>query len=77
MTRSRNDHRGHEPADPSRILASIGLVPYDWRVDTDTIVWGANAAEVLQVRDIAALGSRAAAMRASSIRPIRRRAMTP
>ncbi len=58
MTRSRNDHAAAaEPADPNRILASIGLVPYDWRVDTDTIVWGANAAEVLQVRDIAALGS--------------------
>jgi diguanylate cyclase (GGDEF)-like protein len=58
VTRSRNDHADTaQPADPNRILASIGLVPYDWRVDTDTIVWGANAAEVLQVRDIAALGS--------------------
>jgi diguanylate cyclase (GGDEF)-like protein len=39
-------------ADPSGILASIGLVPYDWRIDTDTLSWGANAAEVLQVGDL-------------------------
>jgi len=58
VTRSRNDDAATaQPADPSRILASIGLVPYDWRVDTDTIVWGANAAEVLQLRDIAALAT--------------------
>ena len=59
MTRSRNpdDAATAQPADPSRILASIGIVPYDWRVDTDAIVWGANAAEVLQVRDIAALAT--------------------
>ena len=57
MTRSRNDDAAAQPADPSRILTSIGLVPYDWRVDTDTIVWGATAAEVLQVRDIAALAT--------------------
>jgi diguanylate cyclase (GGDEF)-like protein len=27
-------------------------VPYDWRVETDTLTWGANAAEVLQIADI-------------------------
>ncbi len=58
MTRSRNDDAATaQPADPGRILASIGLVPYDWRIDTDTIIWGANTAEVLQVRDIAALAT--------------------
>jgi diguanylate cyclase (GGDEF)-like protein len=40
------------PADPSGILTSIGLVPYDWRIETDTLTWGANAAEVLQIADI-------------------------
>src|SRR4051812_42734671 len=44
-------------ADPNGILASIGLVPYDWRIDTDTLTWGANAAEVLQVRDLARIAS--------------------
>jgi diguanylate cyclase (GGDEF)-like protein len=48
---------GDQPSDPSRILSSIGLVPYDWRIDTDTIAWGANAAEVLQVRDMAAIAT--------------------
>jgi diguanylate cyclase (GGDEF)-like protein len=46
-----------EPSDPSRILASIGLVPYDWRIDTDTIAWGANVADVLQVRDVARIAT--------------------
>ena len=44
-------------ADPHGILASIGLVPYDWRIDTDTLTWGANAAEVLQVRDLARIAT--------------------
>src|SRR5947209_2107397 len=44
-------------ADPSDILASIGLVPYDWRIDTDTLTWGANAAEVLQVSDLAQIAT--------------------
>jgi len=44
-------------ADPNGILASIGLVPYDWRIDTDTLTWGANAAEVLQVRDVARMAT--------------------
>jgi diguanylate cyclase (GGDEF)-like protein len=44
-------------ADPNGILASIGLVPYEWRIDTDTLSWGANAAEVLQVRDVARIAT--------------------
>ena len=24
-------------------------MPYEWRIDTDALTWGANAAEVLQV----------------------------
>ena len=38
-------------ADLRGILASIGLVPYDWRIDTDTLIWGANVADVLRVAD--------------------------
>jgi len=54
VTRARNfgDRSAAQPDDPNKILASIGLVPYDWRIDTDAIAWGANASEVLQVRDI-------------------------
>jgi len=56
------DARKHQPAagpsaDPSGILASIGLVPYDWRIDTDTLSWGANAADVLQVPDAAQIAT--------------------
>jgi diguanylate cyclase (GGDEF)-like protein len=46
-----------QPSDPTRILASIGLVPYDWRIDNDTIVWGANAPDVLQARAIDAIAT--------------------
>jgi diguanylate cyclase (GGDEF)-like protein len=37
----------------SAILASIGDVAYEWRLDTDALTWSANAAAVLGVRDIA------------------------
>ena len=52
VTRTRTpDAIAATPGDPNSILASIGLVPYDWRIDVDTLVWGANAADVLQVRE--------------------------
>ena len=41
----------------SQILASIGEVAYDWRIDTDELLWSSNAAEVLLIRDIAAVSS--------------------
>jgi hypothetical protein len=49
--------QGARPGDPSAILSSIGLVPYDWRIDSDTLIWGANAAEVLHVRDMASIAT--------------------
>lgn len=33
--------------DPAEIMLSIGEVAYDWRIDTDHLSWGINAAEVL------------------------------
>ena len=30
---------------------------YDWRIDTDALAWGANAADVLLIRDIAAIST--------------------
>ncbi len=36
----------------SAILASIGDVAYEWRIDTDALTWSANAAAVLGVSDI-------------------------
>jgi diguanylate cyclase (GGDEF)-like protein len=42
-----------EPAviDPSAIISSVGEVAYEWRLDTDAITWGANAAAVLPIPD--------------------------
>src|SRR5215207_4396116 len=54
VTRPRNldSLASPRPSDANGILASIGLVPYDWRVDSDVLTWGANAAQVLQVADL-------------------------
>ena len=43
--------------DPRAILTSIGEVVYDWDVASDRISWGVNAAEVLGIGELAALGS--------------------
>ncbi len=40
--------------DTAKILASVGEVAYEWRIDSDVLLWGANAADVLLIRDIAA-----------------------
>ncbi len=39
------------------ILSSTGAVPYAWRIDTDTLTWGANAGTVLDVRDPSLIAS--------------------
>ena len=36
---------------PSAIISSVGEVAYEWRLDTDAITWGANAAAVLPIPD--------------------------
>jgi diguanylate cyclase (GGDEF)-like protein len=43
--------------DAAQILAAVGEVAYDWRIDTDILLWSANAAEVLLIRDLAAISS--------------------
>ncbi len=45
------------PLDTAKILASVGEVAYEWRIDSDVLLWGANAAEVLLIRDIAAVST--------------------
>lgn len=59
MTRDDRSSRpgAAAPADPNGILASIGLVPYDWRIESDVLTWGANAAEVLHVSDIGTIAT--------------------
>ncbi len=44
-------------ADARGILASIGLVPYDWRIESDALTWGANACEVLRIADGASIAT--------------------
>jgi diguanylate cyclase (GGDEF)-like protein len=43
--------------DPNEIFASVGEVPYEWRIDSDVLLWGANAGEVLAIPDLAAIAS--------------------
>ena len=43
--------------DPSEILASVGEALYRWDIKNDDLTWSANAAGVLLVRDIGAVGS--------------------
>ncbi|MEA2989546.1 MAG: hypothetical protein QOG83_2257 [Alphaproteobacteria bacterium] len=43
--------------DPDAIFASICEVPYHWRIDTDVLMWGANAADVLAVSGHDAIAS--------------------
>jgi diguanylate cyclase (GGDEF)-like protein len=37
--------------DAGEICACVGIVPYEWRIESDEIVWGANACDVLEVPD--------------------------
>jgi diguanylate cyclase (GGDEF)-like protein len=48
---------GEVALDSDRIFVSVGEVPYEWRIDTDAIVWGRNVGEVLGVADAAALAN--------------------
>lgn len=48
---------GHEVLDAAQILASVGEVAYDWRIDTDVLLWSGNARDVLLIRDMAAVST--------------------
>ncbi len=43
--------------DPHAIFASIGEIPYDWRIDTDELVWGPNVCGVLKLEDPSVIAS--------------------
>jgi len=43
--------------DAAEVLSSIGDVAYEWRLDTDALVWSGNAAAVLGVADAAEIAS--------------------
>lgn len=38
--------------DASRIVASVGELPYEWRIDTDRLHWGDGASDVLGVANM-------------------------
>jgi len=50
-----------EPRSPGpdlgAILGSIGEAAYEWELDSDSLIWAANAAKVLSVGDIAEIAS--------------------
>jgi diguanylate cyclase (GGDEF)-like protein len=54
---STADNPPGAPFDAAQILAAVGEVAYDWRIDADILLWGNNAAEVLLVRDPAAIST--------------------
>jgi diguanylate cyclase (GGDEF)-like protein len=39
------------------VFAAVGEVPYEWRIDSDALAWGANAAEVIKVADLQLIAS--------------------
>jgi diguanylate cyclase (GGDEF)-like protein len=43
--------------DASRIVASVGELPYEWRVDTDRLNWGDRASDVLGIADMATIAT--------------------
>jgi diguanylate cyclase (GGDEF)-like protein len=46
--------------DPNEVFVSVGEAPYEWRLDSDLIVWGRNASDVLAIGDPAVIASGAA-----------------
>src|SRR5262245_24235809 len=44
-----------DAVDPNEVFVSVGEVPYEWRLDSDHIVWGRNAPDVLGIRDASAI----------------------
>jgi len=45
------------PPDIAAILRSVAAAPYAWDIATDTLSWGANAADVLAIADPAAIAT--------------------
>jgi diguanylate cyclase (GGDEF)-like protein len=45
------------PFQSHEVFAAVGEAPYEWRIDSDALAWGANAAEVLKITDLALIAS--------------------
>ena len=61
MTRNETaaGNAGHtDPAShASEIFAAVGEVPYQWQIDSDVLIWGRNAPDVLKVADTSLIAS--------------------
>jgi diguanylate cyclase (GGDEF)-like protein len=53
----RAARRAGATLDAAEILAAVGEVPYEWRIDSDALLWGPNVADVLLIRDLDAISS--------------------
>jgi hypothetical protein len=53
----RAQRRASLSIDAAEILAAVGEVPYEWRIDSDVLLWGPNVADVLLIRDPDAIAS--------------------
>lgn len=49
-------HAGAEP-DAAQVLRSIGEAAYEWRIDSDALIWSENASDVLGIADIGAVAN--------------------
>jgi diguanylate cyclase (GGDEF)-like protein len=45
------------PFQTTDVFAAIGEAPYEWRIGSDALVWGANAPDVLKVTDASLIAS--------------------
>ena len=43
--------------DAAEVLRAVGDVAYEWRLDTDALVWSGNAASVFGIADLADIAS--------------------
>ncbi len=46
-----------ERIDVAGIIQSLGEAPYEWRLDSDRLIWGANAPQILGLRDASLIAS--------------------
>jgi diguanylate cyclase (GGDEF)-like protein len=45
------------PLQAAEVFAAVGAVPYEWRIGSDALAWGANAADVLTIADASLIAS--------------------
>ena len=51
MTRIDTTAAPDVPFRSDDVFAAVGEAPYEWRIDSDALAWGPNAADVLKIAD--------------------------